>query len=205
MTHVLVNTITEGNLHFPTVADFAQWMEANHTEVDEVWVALPKKGTDVGSLTRGEALDVALCYGWIDGKAYSGDVPEGWWAQRFSPRRKRSPWSKINCARVRELIAEGRMRPPGQEQIDLAKADGRWDAAYAPQSEAVVTPELQAALDASPAASAAFDRLSRSNRYQILLTLAKAVKPETKTRRIADYIDRLECGDPVIGARKPKS
>ena len=187
---------------FASVEEFADWMEANHATADEVWVPLPKKGTPVPSVSRGEALDVALCYGWIDGKAFSGNVPEGWWAQRFSPRRKRSPWSRINCARVEELIAEGLMRPAGLAQIDLAKADGRWAAAYAPQSTAEVTPELQAALDASPAAAEAFAKLSRSSRYQILLTIAKAKKAETKERRIADYVDRLATGEPPHGPRR---
>ncbi len=187
---------------FASVEEFAAWMEANHASADEVWVPLPKKGTDVPSVSRGEALDVALCYGWIDGKAFSGNVPEGWWAQRFSPRRRRSPWSRINCARVEELIAAGVMRPAGLEQISLAKADGRWEAAYAPQSTAEVTPELRAALDASPVAAEAFERLSRSSRYQILLTIAKAKKAETRERRIADYVDRLGRGEPPHGPRR---
>jgi uncharacterized protein YdeI (YjbR/CyaY-like superfamily) len=187
---------------FASVEDFAAWMEANHATADEVWVPLPKKGTPVPSVTRGEALDVALCYGWIDGKAFSGDVPDGWWAQRFSPRRRRSPWSRINCARVGELIAAGLMRPAGLAQIEQAKADGRWAAAYAPQSTAEVTPELQAALDASPAAATAFAGLSRSSRYQILLTIAKAKKAETRERRIADYVDRLATGEPPHGPRR---
>lgn len=176
-------------------------MEANHDKVDEVWLALPKKGTGVPSLTRSQALDVALCYGWIDGKAYSGNLPEGWWGQRFSPRRKRSPWSKINCARVEVLTDAGRMRPSGLEQVEAAKSDGRWAEAYAPQSTAEVTPELRAALDASPAAAAAFAALSRSSAYQILLTLQKLKKEETRTRRIADYVDRLASGQPPHGPR----
>ncbi|GAB4085407.1 YdeI/OmpD-associated family protein [Myceligenerans cantabricum] len=181
----------EGIVHCDTIDEFEQWMEENHETADEVWVALPKKGTDVASLTRSEALDVALCFGWIDGKAYSGHVPDGWWSQRFSPRRKRSPWSKINCGRVEELLAGGRMRPTGIAQVEQAKADGRWEAAYAPQSTAEVTPDLQAALDASPDATTAFDALSRSARYQILLDIQKAVKPETRARRIARHVERL--------------
>ncbi|GAA3849810.1 YdeI/OmpD-associated family protein [Saccharothrix violaceirubra] len=183
-------------LRCETIEEFTDWMEANHESSTEVWVALPKKGTPVPSITRSEALDVALCYGWIDGKAYSGDVPDGWWAQRFSPRRKRSPWSKINCGRVEELIAEGRMRPPGLAQVDQAKEDGRWGAAYAPQSTAEVPADLRAALDASPVAAERFDALSRSNRYQILLNVEKAVKPETRARRIANYVLKLASDGP---------
>ncbi|MFF3315533.1 YdeI family protein [Streptomyces sp. NPDC003035] len=193
---------TDDNLRCACVEEFAAWMEAHHEAADEVWLALPKKGTAVASVTRSEALAVALCYGWIDGKAFSGNVPDGWWAQRFSPRKRRSPWSKINRAKVEKLIAAGRMRPAGLAQIELAKADGRWAAAYAPQSTAEVPPDLRAALDASPAAAAAYEALSRSNRYQILLTVEKAVKAETRARRIAGYVDRLEAGDPPHGPRK---
>lgn len=193
---------TDDNLRCASVEEFTAWMEAHHDTADEVWVALPKKGTPVPSITRSEALDVALCYGWIDGKAYSGNVPDGWWAQRFSPRKRRSPWSRINCAKVEKLIAEGRMRPAGLAQIELAKADGRWAAAYAPQSTAEVPEDLRAALDASKAAAAAFDALSRSNRYQILLDVEKAVKAETRARRIARHVERLEAAGPPRGARK---
>ncbi|TDD17247.1 YdeI/OmpD-associated family protein [Nonomuraea diastatica] len=191
--------MTDGALHCATADDFAAWLEEHHQTAAEIWLALPKKGTDVASVTRSEALDVALCYGWIDGKAASARMPDGWWAQRFSPRRPRSPWSKVNCARVEELIAAGRMRPAGLHQVERARADGRWAAAYAPQSTAEVPPELQAALDASPGAAAAFAALSRSSRYQILLTLQKAKKAETRTRRIAGYVQRLEAGDPPHG------
>ncbi|MGN9840957.1 YdeI/OmpD-associated family protein [Nonomuraea sp. H19] len=194
--------MTDDALHCATPEEFAAWLEDNHQKAGEVWLALPKKGTDAASVTRSEALDVALCYGWIDGKASSASMPDGWWAQRFSPRRPRSPWSKINCARVEELIAAGRMRPSGLEQVEQAKADGRWAAAYAPQSSAEVPPELQAALDASPAAAAAFAALSKSSRYQILLTLQKAKKAETRARRIAGYVERLEAGQSPHGPVK---
>ncbi|MCE7082339.1 YdeI family protein [Streptomyces sp. ST2-7A] len=194
--------MTDNILTCTTVDEFTEWMEKHHEEADEVWVALPKKGTDVPSITRNEALDVALCYGWIDGKAFSGNVPDGWWAQRFSPRRRRSPWSKINVAKAEALIEAGRMSPAGFRQIELAKADGRWEAAYAPQSTAEVTPDLQEALDASPAAAEAFGKLSRSNRYQILLNLQKAVKPETRARRIVTYVERLANGEPPHGPRR---
>ncbi|MBF8191531.1 YdeI/OmpD-associated family protein [Nonomuraea sp. K274] len=197
--------MTDDALRCATAEEFAAWMEAHHSAAGEVWLALPKKGTGVASVTRSEALDVALCYGWIDGKAFSGGVPDGWWAQRFSPRRARSPWSKINCARVEELIATGRMRPAGLEQVEQAKADGRWAAAYAPPSTAEVPPELQAALDASPAAATAFAALSKSSRYQILLTLQKAKKAETRARRIAGYVERLEAGEPPHGPARSRT
>ena len=188
-----VGQMTTGeSLTFATADDFAAWLAEHHHSEQELWVALPKKGTPVPSMTRSEAVDVALCFGWIDGKALSGNVPDGWWAQRFTPRRPRSLWSKVNCARVEKLIAEGRMRPAGQTQIDMARADGRWDAAYAPPSTAEVPPDLQAALDASPSATAAFAALSKSNRYQILFSLETARKPETRVRRIAAHVHRLQ-------------
>lgn len=191
-------------LAFTSVAEFEEWLDANHDSADDVWVALPKKGTGVPSVTRGEALDVALCYGWIDGKATSQTTPEGWWAQRFCPRRARSRWSKINRIKVAQLIKEGRMQPPGLEQIELAKADGRWAAAYDPPSRAMVSPQLQAALDANPAAAAAFAELTKSGRYQILLNLQTAKKEETKARRIAGYVERLAAGLPPHPAPSTK-
>ncbi|GAB1645451.1 YdeI/OmpD-associated family protein [Krasilnikovia sp. MM14-A1259] len=194
--------MTDDSLTFASEEDFAAWMEANHETAGEVWVALPKKGTPVPSVSRSEALDVALCYGWIDGKAFSGNVPEGWWAQRFSPRRARSPWSKINCGRVEQLITDGRMRPAGLAQIEAAKADGRWEKAYAPPSTATVPTDLRAALDAVPAAAEAFGKLSRSNAYQIVVAVERAVRPETRARRIATYVERLAAGEPPHGPRR---
>ncbi|MEU9607378.1 YdeI/OmpD-associated family protein [Streptomyces sp. NPDC048057] len=187
---------------FTTVEDFTEWMEKHHRSAEEVWVALPKKGTPVTSINRTEALDVALCYGWIDGKAASANTPDGWWAQRFTPRRPRSPWSKINCAKVTELIDAGRMRPAGLEQIERAKEDGRWAAAYDPPSTAEVPDDLRQALDAVPAAATAFAALSKSNSYLILLNVQKAKRPETRQRRIAQYVERLAAGEPPHGGRK---
>jgi uncharacterized protein YdeI (YjbR/CyaY-like superfamily) len=103
--------------YFSSAEEFAAWLEANHRTADEVWLALPKKGTEEPSVTGSEALDVALCYGWINGKAISAGMPEGWWAERFTPRRPRSTWSKINCARVEKLFAAGRLRPGGVVQV----------------------------------------------------------------------------------------
>jgi uncharacterized protein YdeI (YjbR/CyaY-like superfamily) len=115
---------------FGSADEFAAWLSANYGTAAEIWLALPKKGTPVASVTRPEAVDIALCYGWIDGKAISSTMPDGWWAQRFTPRRPRSVWSKVNVAKVEALISDGRMRPAGLIQVEAAKADGRWDAAY---------------------------------------------------------------------------
>jgi uncharacterized protein YdeI (YjbR/CyaY-like superfamily) len=177
--------------HFESADEFAGWLETNHATAADVWVAFPKKGTPEASVTRSEALDVALCYGWIDGQATSATMPDGWWAMRFSPRRPRSTWSKVNVAKVGELIAAGRMRPAGLAQIEAAKADGRWDAAYDPASTAVVPEDLRAALAAVPAAAAAFAGLRAAERYQILLTLQKVKRPETRARRVAGYVEKL--------------
>src|SRR4029453_18813083 len=128
-----------------------------------------EEGTPVPSVTRPEAVDVALCYGWIDGKTTSSTMPDGWWAQRFTPRRPRSTWSKVNRIHVERLIAAGRMRPAGQRQVDLAKADGRWDPPYAPRSRAEVSPEFAAALAESPAAAKAFEALGSGARYSMIV------------------------------------
>ena len=180
---------------FASADEFEAWLEANHATATEVWISLPKRGTDATSISRGQALDVALCFGWIDGKATSQTTPEGWWALRFTPRSLRSRWSKINRVKVERLIREGRMRQAGLDQIQRAKADGRWDAAYDSPSRARVPDELQAALDANPAARTAFAALSASERYQILLSLQTAKRPQTRERRIAGYVERLAAGD----------
>jgi uncharacterized protein YdeI (YjbR/CyaY-like superfamily) len=140
-----------------------------------------------------EALDVALCFGWIDGQAKA--IDEQWYVQRFTPRRKRSMWSKINREKVAALIDAGRMRPAGLAEIERAKADGRWDAAYDSPATSTVPDDLRAALDASPAASEAFDGLSSQNRYAILHRVQTAVKPETRARRIAKFVGMLERGE----------
>jgi uncharacterized protein YdeI (YjbR/CyaY-like superfamily) len=186
--------VNEQAQHFGSVDEFAAWLDANHSTAADVWVALPKKGTPVESVTRAEALDVALCYGWIDARANSAMMPDGWWAQRFCPRRPRSTWSKVNVAKVAELIAAGRMRPAGLAQIEAAKADGRWDAAYEPASTATAPADLRAALDAVPAAAAAFAGLRAADRYQILLTLQTIKRADTRARRIARYVGQLAGG-----------
>ncbi|MEU6023270.1 YdeI family protein [Micromonospora sp. NPDC048871] len=173
------------------MASFEAWLTQWHETADEVWVLFPKKGVEVPSITRSETLDVALCFGWIDGKAMSGNAPQGWWSQRFTPRRKRSTWSKVNRVRVAKLIAAGRMRPAGLRQVELAKADGRWEAAYDSPSRAEVSPEFAAALAASPAATAAWEKLGSGRRYVMIVTLQKLKRPETRQRRIGEFIATL--------------
>lgn len=169
---------------------WTEWLDANHPNSPGLWLRLAKKDSGLSSVSYAEALDVALCYGWIDGQKRSGD--EQTWLQKFTPRGKKSVWSKINVDKVAALIEQGRMRPAGQAAIDLARADGRWEAAYDSQKNASVPEDLQAALDASPAAAAFYATLNGTNRYAILFRVQTAKKPETRAKRIRDFIAMLE-------------
>jgi uncharacterized protein YdeI (YjbR/CyaY-like superfamily) len=174
---------------FATQANWEAWIDAHQDDQQGVWIKLARAGSGIPSVTRDEALDVALCYGWIDGQGRSFD--EQYWLQRFTPRRPRSRWSLINTRKVDALIAEGRMRPAGLREIEKAKADGRWDAAYAPPSESTVPDDLQEALDANPEALAFFQTLDSRNRYAILHRVGDAKRPETRARRIAQFVEML--------------
>jgi uncharacterized protein YdeI (YjbR/CyaY-like superfamily) len=169
-----------------------QWLDANHDSVPGVWLKFAKKGTGVRTVVYAEALDVALCFGWIDGQVSRYD--DTYYLQRFTPRGKRSKWSQINVGHAERLIAGGRMRPPGLAAIEAAKADGRWDEAYAPQSQATVPEDFQAALDANPQAKAFFATLKGATRYAFLYRLHNVKRAETRAKRIADYIERLSAG-----------
>jgi uncharacterized protein YdeI (YjbR/CyaY-like superfamily) len=157
-----------------------------------VRLQLRKKSSSAPGLLWQEALDVALCYGWIDGQTKRLD--DDYTLQAFTPRRKNSPWSQVNQGHVARLIEEGRMRPGGQAEIDRAKADGRWAAAYRVK-DAVPDPDLQAALDASPAASAAWQTLTKQNRFAIMFRLAQLKRPESRVRSIEKYVAMLERGE----------
>jgi uncharacterized protein YdeI (YjbR/CyaY-like superfamily) len=159
---------------------------------DGVRLQLRKKKSLAPGIVYAEALDVALCFGWIDGQTQRLD--DDYTLQSFTPRRVRSPWSEINREHVARLIEEGRMRPSGQAEIDRAKEDGRWDAAYR-QKTATIPDDLQAALDASPAASAFFATLGKQARFAFIFRLGGIKRPETRERRICDYIARLERGE----------
>jgi uncharacterized protein YdeI (YjbR/CyaY-like superfamily) len=180
-------------LHFEDEAAWEAWLAEHHADSDGVWLRFAKKGSGIPSLRYAGALDVALCFGWIDGQSKA--IDEQWYLQRFTPRRKRSIWSKRNREKVAALIEAGRMQPAGQAEIDRAKADGRWDAAYDSPSKATVPDDLQAALDASPKAAEAFAGLNSQNRYAILHRVQTAKKPETRARRIAKFVDMLERGE----------
>jgi uncharacterized protein YdeI (YjbR/CyaY-like superfamily) len=176
-----------------TPAEWEAWLDAEHERAPGVWLQIAKKGTGVPSITQPKAVELALCFGWIDGLARR--VDDTWFRQRFTPRRKRSLWSKINCDRATALIEAGRMRPAGLAEVERAKADGRWDAAYDGPRTATVPDDLQAALDDNPAAATGFAGLDGQNRFAILHRVQTAVRPETRARRIAKFVAMLADGD----------
>jgi uncharacterized protein YdeI (YjbR/CyaY-like superfamily) len=178
---------------FETAALFETWLSAEPRTSKGLWLKLARKGSGLASLCRAEAIDAALCHGWIDGQLDRYD--DACWLIRFTPRKRASKWSKINRARALELIAEGRMKPAGLAEIDAAKADGRWAAAYASASAAEAPADLQTALDASPRAAAFFATLTGANRYSILYRVTTAKKPETRAKRIATFVAMLERGE----------
>lgn len=190
-------------LRFADAAAWEKWLAKNHDKSEGVYLAIAKKDTGIQSVSHQEALDVALCYGWIDGVRNSLDDER--FLQSFSPRRARSTWSQINRDKVAALIAAGRMRPPGQAEIDRAKADGRWDAAYAGSKTITVPEDLQKAIDASPKAKAAFPKLSSQNRYAILFRVGNVKKAETRAANIAKFVAMLERGETIYPQAAPKA
>ena len=182
---------------FATQRAFEIWLRKNHASSDGAWLLIAKVGADKPTVTYPEAVEVALCYGWIDGQKKSIDAHH--WLQRFTPRRVRSVWSKANRAKAEALIQSGRMRPSGMAEIDRARSDERWDAAYEGARTAVVPSDLQAALDAEPGASAFFAGLDRANRYAVLWRVQTAVRPETRSRRIKTLVAMLARGEKIHG------
>jgi uncharacterized protein YdeI (YjbR/CyaY-like superfamily) len=187
---------------FSTQVEWAAWLEKNHRQAKGLWLRLAKKESKLRSVTYAEALETALCYGWIDGQK-RGESEKAW-LQRFIPRTAKSIWSKINREKADNLIASGRMKAAGLEAIEAAKQNGRWDAAYDSPKVATVPKDLQAALDASPAAKAFFAVLDRANRYAILFRVQTVKKPETRVRKIRQFVEMLERGEKIHPARKPK-
>jgi uncharacterized protein YdeI (YjbR/CyaY-like superfamily) len=180
---------------FATQAAWERWLERNHTSARDIWIQIAKKGSDVRTLTYPEAVISALCYGWIDSQGRSGGEKVA--LQRFSPRGKRSRWSRINREHALRLIEEGRMKPAGMRAIEQAKANGEWDAAYEPPSTSTVPDDLARALKRNKRAGAFFADLNGQNRYAILHRLAAAKKPETRARRIEKFVDMLEKGETI--------
>lgn len=177
-------------MHFTEVARWESWLADHHEDEGGVWLKVAKKGSGAASITAAQAGEVALCYGWIDShrKAYD----EHHFLQRYSRRRKGSPWSRVNVERVEALTAAGRMRPPGLAQVAAAQADGRWAAAYASQRTATVPPDLAEALAADPKAAARFESLDKTSRYLLILPLLKARTPAGRTARLTKVIADLQ-------------
>ena len=186
---------------FRNAKAFENWLKKHHAKSDGLWLQIAKKGADEPSVTYPEAVEIALCWGWIDGQKKGLD--DRHFLQRFTPRRARSIWSKINVDKVAALIEAGRMQPAGQVQIDAAKADGRWAQAYDSARTSTMPDDLQAALAATPAAKAFFATVNASNRYAVLWRVQTAVKPETRAKRIAQLVEMLARGD-VVHIFKPK-
>jgi uncharacterized protein YdeI (YjbR/CyaY-like superfamily) len=184
-------------LPFASREDFARWLDEHHASSDGIWIKYAKKASGIGTVVYAEALDVALRYGWIDGQvaAIDGD----WYAQRWTPRRARSKWSKINREKAEELIASDAMKPAGLAEVERAKADGRWEEAYPSPSSMGVPDDLQAALDANPKAAEFFATLSGSNRYAVLYRIHDAKRAETRARRIEKFVGMLARGEKFYG------
>lgn len=176
-------------------AAFEAWLLCAHAQTPGVWLAHAKKSTGLTTISYAEALDVCLCLGWIDSQRRMYD--ERLFLQRYTPRRSRSPWSQVNRDKVALLVAAGRLRPEGLAEVERAKADGRWDAAYAPQSRIEVPGDLRAALDAEPAAAAFFATLRGANRYAVLYRVQAAKRPTTRARRIDEFVRMLAEGRTV--------
>ncbi|MBV9787276.1 MAG: YdeI/OmpD-associated family protein [Chloroflexi bacterium] len=182
-------------MQFARQQAWEEWLDQHYAESPGVWLQIAKKASGIASVTYAEALDVALCYGWIDGQKKTYD--ESSFLQKFTPRRPRSAWSKINQGKVAALIESGKMQPAGLKEIERAKQDGRWEAAYDPPSRATVPEDLQAELDKHPQAGAFFATLNSQNRFAILMRIHTAKKPETRARRIQQFIEMLEKGEKI--------
>jgi uncharacterized protein YdeI (YjbR/CyaY-like superfamily) len=182
-------------LPFKDKKSWTGWLDKHHASSPGVWLKLAKKGSGSPSVTYPEALEAALCYGWIDGQKKPFD--ESWWLQKFTPRGPKSIWSKINREKAETLIQSGEMKPAGLKAIEAAKKDGRWESAYASQSKAEVPEDLQAELDRNPKAKAFFETLKGANRYAILFRIHNAKKSETRAKRIQQFIGMLERGEKV--------
>ncbi len=180
-------------LPFADKQAWASWLDKEHDRAAGIWLKFAKKNSGIPSLNYEEAVDVALCYGWIDGQMKGFD--DKYWLQKFTPRRAKSIWSKINTERAERLIASGLMQPAGLREIEAAKRDGRWEAAYASQKNMTVPRDFQSALNKNKKASAFFETLTGANRYAILFRIETAKKAETRARRIEQYVQMLARGE----------
>lgn len=180
---------------FASSHDWERWLAKQPRASPGVWLKLAKKGSGIKSVSRQQAIDGALCHGWIDGQLQKFD--DQYWLVRFTPRTPRSRWSSVNQFRVQALVKEGRMQAAGLEEVKRAKADGRWEAAYPPQSKAVVPADLELALVGSPKAKRLFSKLDSANRYAILYRIHNARKPEARAHQIAKYVEMLARGETI--------
>ena len=190
-------------LTFADSSHWASWLAANHASSKGVWLALAKKGAAHTTVTYAEALDEALAWGWIDGQKRPQD--ESAWLQRFTPRKARSPWSKINRDKVAVLTKAGRMQPPGIAEVERARKDGRWEAAYDSAKTSTVPEDLAAALAANPKAQTFFATVDAANRYAVLYRVQTAKKPETRAKRITDFVAMLARGETLHPKRPTKA
>lgn len=182
-------------ISFESCDAWEAWLAEHHATSPGLWLKFAKKASGIVTVSYSEALDVALCHGWIDGQK---DKLDGdYWLQRFTPRRPRSKWSKINCGRVAALVAKGAMKPAGLREVEWAKADGRWEAAYQGQRTAVVPDDLRRELESDAAAREFFATLDSANRYAILYRLQEAKKPETRARRLKTFVTMLAEGKKI--------
>lgn len=184
-------------LRFATERAFEAWLRKNHASCDGVWLLIARAGVEESTVTYPHGVEVALCYGWIDGQKKGLDDQH--WLQRFTPRRARSLWSKANRAKAEALIQSGRMQPSGMAEIERAKEDGRWHAAYDGARTAAVPPDLQAALDARPEARSFFAQLDSANRYAVLWRVQTAKRAETRSKRIDTLVEMLARGEKIHG------
>jgi uncharacterized protein YdeI (YjbR/CyaY-like superfamily) len=182
-------------IFFPSQQDWEVWLHEHHNNARGIWLKIAKKGAEAPSVSYAEALETALCYGWIDGQKASFD--QHYWLQKFTPRTAKSIWSKINCDKVTELLAANKMQPAGIKQVELAKADGRWDTAYESQSKMTVPEDLQLALEKDQRANEFFQTLNSANRYAILFRVHNAKRPETRAARIQKFVEMLANGQKI--------
>jgi uncharacterized protein YdeI (YjbR/CyaY-like superfamily) len=185
-----MNSTDIPTLSFASKKKWADWLARQYAKSPGVWLKLAKKNSGISSVTYDEALDIALCYGWIDGQKKGFD--DKYWLQKFTPRGSKSIWSKINTEKAEKLIASGEMKPVGLKAIEAAKADGRWAGAYASQKNISIPEDFQAALDKNKKAKAFFTTLKSSERYSFLFRIHNAKKPETRKKRIQQFVDMLE-------------
>lgn len=189
----MLNSTELPTLPFESKKKFAEWLAKNHDKSAGLWLKIAKKAAGISTVTYAEALDVALCYGWIDGQ--KGSFDEQYFLQKFTPRRPKSIWSKINVEKVEGLIASGEMKPAGLKAVEAAKQDGRWDAAYASQKNIVVPADFQSALEKNKKAKAFFETLTASKRYSFLFRIETAKKAETREKCVHQFVAMLAKGE----------